>query len=350
MNKNRQLITVCLLFLLISQIIGCAGSTQDKESEPVSNQSITNASDSDVSTYPVTVESCGESVTFESTPERALVFDTNMTEIMLALGLEDKIAGYWISGAQPISEKYQSQIEEIPLISEELWPPPGRELILSFDPDFVFGGWGWVYFEESGVTPERLAEAGIKSYTLTESCVEVGVQPDLTLESTYRDIINIGRIFGVEDRAQGIVNQMQTDIASIQAEIGDVETPIRALYYGGGSDAAFTGGRFAMPSRMMEIVGAENIFIDVEDDWIPEASWETIIERDPEVIIIDDTPWANGEDSIATLKSLPQLSSVSAIQNERFIVLPWTYLIPSLDIDEGITMLAQELYPDLFQE
>lgn len=350
MSKNRQLIIVCLSSILLSQILGCRKSPQETIPTPISSQSTPDATASDLSSYPVTVESCGEPVSFDSAPKRALVFDTNMTEIMLALGLEEHIAGYWISGAQPISEKYQSQIEGIPLISEELWPPPGRELILSFDPDFVFGGWGWVYFEESGVTPKRLAEAGVKSYTLTESCVEVGVQPDLTLESTYRDIINIGRIFGVEERALEIVNQMRRDIASIQDKIGYVETPTRAMYYGGGSDAAFTSGRFAMPSRMMEIVGAENIFDDIEDDWIPEASWEVIIERDPEVIIIDNTPWANGEDSIATLRSLPQLSSVSAIRNERFIVLPWTYLIPSLDIDEGISLLAEEMYPDLFQE
>ena len=297
--------------------------------------------------YPVTVESCGVPVTFESAPKRALSFDTNMTEIMLALGLEERMGGYWISGV-PVGEEYQEQVKNIPLISTETWPPPGMEVILSFNPDFVFGAWNYNFSEESGVTPDRLAALGVKSYTLTESCIAVGVKPNVTLESTYQDILNIGCIFGVGDRAQVIVDQMRADIEAVQQKIGEVRTPLRGLYYGGGSDAAFSCGKYGMASKMMVAVGAENIFADVEDDWIPAATWETVIERDPEFIMIDDTPWESAEHRIATLQSLPQLASITAIREERFIVMPWTYILPGMEMDEGIAMLAEALYPDLF--
>lgn len=327
---------VALLLLLI--FLAIATVAQDVTATP------------SLSNFPVTIESCGEAVTFDKPPQQALVFDTNMTEIMLALGLEERIIGYWISGAAPISEQYEDQIDDIPLISEKLWPPPGMEIILSFEPDFVFGGWGYSFSEEWGVTPERLSEFGIRSYELSETCLITGTPPDETLEGTFQDILNIGLIFGVEETAQQIVDQMRDDIASVQEIIGEVDTPIRVFYYGGGEDTAFTAGRYAMPTRLMRAAGAENIFSDVEADWIPEASWESVIERDPEVIIIDDTPWANGPDSIATLKSLPQLADVTAIREERFIVVPWTYILPSVDIDESITMLAENFYPEMFVE
>ena len=335
MSKHSRLFSLCLL-LIFSLLSGCATPAQDATSTPYVS-----------TTYPVTVESCGEPITFESTPERALSFDTNMTEIMLALGLEDRMVGYWISGV-PVAEEYQEQISSIPLISDETWPPPGMEVILSFNPDFVFGAWNYNFSEESGVTPDNLAAAGVKSYVLTESCIAAGVRPNTTLESTYQDILNIGLIFGVEDRAQVIVDQMRADINAVQETIGEVETPLRGFYYGGGADAAFSCGKFGMASKIMAAVGAENIFADVEDDWILAVGWETVIGRDPEFIMIDDTPWESAEDRIATLKSLPQLASITAIREERFIVMPWTYILPGMEMDEGIAMLAEALYPDLF--
>lgn len=336
MSKRNRSLGLCLL-LIISVLSACA--TPTKEAAPTASVS---------TTYPVTVQSCGEPVTFESAPERALSFDTNMTEMMLALGLEDRMVGYWISGV-PVAEEYREQASNIPLISEEPWPPPGMEPILSFNPDFVFGAWLYNFSEESGVTPDSLARAGVKSYVLTESCIAAGVRPTTTLESTYQDILNLGSIFGVEDRAQEIVEGMRADISAVQETIGEVETPLRGLYYGGGAEAAFSCGKFGMASKLITAVGAENIFADVEDDWILAASWETVIERDPEFIVIDDTPWESAEDRITTLQSLPQLASITAVREERFIVMPWTYILPGMQMDKGIAMLAEALYPDRFQ-
>jgi iron complex transport system substrate-binding protein len=298
--------------------------------------------------FPISVESCGETITFEAAPERALAFDTNLTEIMLALELEDRMAGYWLSG-DGIAEVFQDQIEAIPLISEETWPPPGLETILSFNPDFVFGSWGGTFSQESGVTPETLLAAGVQSYTLTESCITADVQIEPTLENTYTDILNIGRIFGAEDRAQVIVDDMRAAIEEVQSVIGEVDMPVRAFYYGGGDDAPLSTGRYGTPSVLMGLVGMENILNDLEDDWTFDVSWETVIERDPEVIIVEDAPWESAEDRIAILQSLPQLASITAIQEGRFIALPYRNVLSGLDVDEAVRILSVGAYPDLFE-
>lgn len=332
--NNRYVVNLTLL-VIVSLIAGCAAPTRNES--PSDN----------TSTYPVTVESCGESISFDSAPKRALSFDTNMTEIMLALGLVDNMVGYWISGV-PVAQEYQEQVKDIPLISAETWPPPSLEVILNFDPDFVFGAWNYNFSEESGVTPEKLNATGIKSYVLTESCIAVGMQPDESLDSTYTDILNIGRIFGVEARAIELVNQMREKIAAVQSKIGNVDTPLRGFYYGGGADTAFTAGKYAMATKMMNSVGAENIFGDVDDDWIPAAGWEKVIDLDPQFIMIDDTPWESAEQRIKTLESLPQLASITAIREKRYIVLQWTYILPGMEMDEGIEALAKALYPELY--
>lgn len=336
MNKQIVVGSIFMLFVLVFAS-GCI----ETDSEATSPSSLESG-------YPVTIDNCGNPVTFESAPQRSLSFDTNMTEIMLELGLENQMVGYWVSGVQ-VKEKYSEQLEGVPLISEEPWPPPGMEVLLEYDPDFVFGAWDYNFSEESGVTPERLSELGVKSYALSESCVATGMSPSTTLDSTYADITNIGNIFGVQDRAREVVDEMRASISSVQETIGVIDEPLRGFYYGGGADTAFTAGRYAMASKLMDAVGAENIFYDVEDDWIPAAGWETVIDRNPDFVLIDDTPWESAEQRIATLKSLPQLENISAIRNERFIVLPWTYILPGVDMEEGVAMLAESLYPELFR-
>ena len=45
------------------------------------------------SDFPVTVESCGRPLTFNSAPQRAVVHDLNMAEIMFALELQSRMVG-----------------------------------------------------------------------------------------------------------------------------------------------------------------------------------------------------------------------------------------------------------------
>ncbi|MFC1625886.1 ABC transporter substrate-binding protein [Patescibacteria group bacterium] len=298
--------------------------------------------------YPITVESCGELVTFDSVPERTMAFDTNMMEMMLALELEDRMVGYWTSGVE-VGDQYKEQAEKVPFVEGEPWPPPGMETILSYNLDFVFGAWEYNFSDETGVNPEKLADAGVKSYVLTESCIAQGVEPSTTIGSTYTDILNLGTIFNKRDKAQELVDEMKQNIQETQNKIGQIEIPLKGFYYGGGSDAAFSAGKYAMVSKMMLAVGAENILSDVEDDWIPEAGWETIIERDPKFIMIDDTPWESAEDRIATLESLPQLADITAIKEKKYIVFPWTYILPGMEMDDGVMYLAKNLYPEKFE-
>lgn len=44
--------------------------------------------------FPVTVRSCDQEVTFEQAPQRAVVNDNNMVELMFELGLADRMVGY----------------------------------------------------------------------------------------------------------------------------------------------------------------------------------------------------------------------------------------------------------------
>lgn len=64
--------------------------------------------------------------------------------------------------------------------------------------------------------------------------------------------------------------------------------------------------------------------------------------------MIDDTPWESASDRIKTLESLDKLKSITAIRNKKYIVFPWTYILPGVQMDKGIEHLARNLYPELY--
>lgn len=308
--------------------------------EAVSNESA-------ASVFPVTVTSCGEAFTYEQAPERMVVYDVNMIELSLALGLEAQIAGYWTGGSE-VREQFKPAFDTLTAVSEESWPPPALEPTLGANPDFVFSGWGYGFSEEGGLTPAALKAAGVNSYAIRESCVKAGVPEPITIEDTYEDILNIGRIFGVSDRAQALVDEMSTQVKDAQAKVGTVVQPLRVFFYDSGEDKPYTAGQYGMPTALMAAVGGENIMADVPKDWA-NVSWEEVINRNPEVIVVLNSSWVSSDERIAFLKSKPELADIDAIKNERFVVLTYRQAVPGLLNGEAIQILAEGFYPDKFE-
>ena len=75
-----------------------------------------------------TVQSCDRIVTFDAPPERAVSNDVNLTEMMLALGLADRMVGYTgISGWKTLDEEMRAGVEELPELSAKY---PSKEVIV----------------------------------------------------------------------------------------------------------------------------------------------------------------------------------------------------------------------------
>ena len=109
---------------------------------------------------PVTVRSCNRDVTFDKAPERAVSNDVNLTEMMLALKLQDRMVGYTgISGWKTLDEKLREGVKELPELSPKY---PSKEVLLGANADFYFAGWNYGMKVGGEVTPESLAPFGIK--------------------------------------------------------------------------------------------------------------------------------------------------------------------------------------------
>lgn len=274
--------------------------------------------------FPVTVQSCNRQVTFDAAPTRAIANDVNLIEMMLALGLRDRMVGYTgVSGWKTLDAELREGIAELPELSAKY---PTREVLLGAEPDFFFAGWNYGMTVGGEVTPETLAPLGIQTYELTESCIFVGPKAKSAMQDMYVDLLNLGRIFGVEDRAKALVAEYEARLADVTAGV-DRSKPLRVFVYDSGEETPFTAGRYAIPTAMIEAAGGVNIMDDLEKSWATVA-WEPVVERNPEVIVIVNYGEVTADQKIAFLEQNPAFAGIDAVKNDRYVVLEYVEATP----------------------
>ncbi|MEV7192141.1 ABC transporter substrate-binding protein [Streptomyces sp. NPDC093510] len=273
----------------------------------------------------VTVSNCGKDVTY-TRPERAVAYDVSGAEKMFALGLSDRMRGYVMNKlgdpsikGSPWREKY-SEVDR--LGTERIT----RELVVDADADWVLAGWNSGFSEERGITPALLDKVGVASYLHTETCWDYGKKgaaADVSpLQALYTDLDNLGRIFGVEKRADKLVAGLKDRVAALKKTWPDTGDPAKVFVYDSGTDQPFTAGRHAAPDSIITAAGGTNVFGDLDKGWTT-VGWEPVIKARPEVIVIVDYADQPAKKKIAHLKSLPALKSVPAVKNNRFHVMSY---------------------------
>ena len=292
--------------------------------------------------YPVTVKSCDREVTFEQAPARAISNDVNLTEMMLALKLQDHMVGYTgISGWKTLDESLREGVQELPELSPKY---PTKEVLLNADADFYFAGWNYGMKVGGEVTPETLEPFKIKVYELTESCIHIMAKNKPTMDDMFVDLLNLGKIFGVEDRAETLVAGYRKQLDEITTRIGAIEKPVRVFVYDSGTEKPFTSGRFGIPTAMIEAAGGINIMDDVEKSWT-EVSWEPVIERNPEVVVIVNYGDVTADQKIAFMKENPAFKNLDAVKQDRFVVLEYVEATPGPRNVQAIDRLAKAFHP-----
>jgi iron complex transport system substrate-binding protein len=291
--------------------------------------------------YPLTIQSCNREVTFQQAPKHAVSHDINMTRMMLALGLKPQMAGYsGVSGWKSVTPQMHGILDGLPELAAKY---PSVETLLNANVDFFFAGWDYGMRVGGDLTPQTLQPLGINVYELTESCAFVMKRPPATLEDTYNDLRNLGKIFDVQDRADTVISQMQAQVAGIRKNL-PADKP-RVFLYDSGEDRAMTSGRLGMPQALIDAAGGRNVLDDVEASWT-RVNWENVVERNPQVIVIVDYGEVTAEQKVEFLRSHKALQSVDAIKHQRFIVIPYVQATPGIDNVLAVQTLAKGFHSE----
>ncbi|MEO0544956.1 MAG: ABC transporter substrate-binding protein [Pseudomonadota bacterium] len=288
-----------------------------------------------------TVQSCDRIVTFDEPPSAAISNDVNLTEMMLVLGLTDRMVGYTgISGWKTLDEEMRAGVEALPELSQKY---PTKEVLIGADADFFFAGWNYGMKVGGEVTPETLAPFGIQVYELTESCIHIGEKAKVSMDDMYNDLLNLGKIFGVEAKAQELVEGYKAELAAFTSTLEKGTEPLRVFVYDSGEDTPFTAGKYAMPTAMIEAAGGTNILDNVEKSWTT-VGWEAVVEANPEVIVIVNYGDVTAAQKRDFMMSNPAFANLAAVKNDRFVVLEYVEATPGPRNINAIKKLANAFW------
>lgn len=289
----------------------------------------------------VTIQNGDRVVTFTSMPTGVLCANLYSAENLVMLGLGDRIVGKNVhtNPAEVPLEELAEAFENIPEIerSNENAVASGADLLIGQISAFKDSSWG---------TYEQLEAEGINCLTITGTIV-----PDETVENIYTDIENLGKIFKVEDKAAALIADMKASIAetnSMVADKKDEEKPRVFVLDMFKEDQIYTTAA-GLESNLIELAGGINTTRKAADSRWFYTSVETLVEANPDIIIINDYGNQSVEDKIAYVTNNPACSDIPAVVNNRFLVVPLVSVMQDIRAASACRTMAEYFYPELFQ-
>ncbi len=294
----------------------------------------------------VVIESLGKQLTYDTAPERVVALGYDLAEELAMLGLADKIVAvapcmYLIDDVKP---EYRDKIGGIPVLPDGFSPGvPTLETVLSQSPDFVLG-YSYSFSEKSCGKVDDYIGNNINFYATEGTYVQ-----DATIDTTYSDFMNLGKIFRVEEKATALVEDIKAKAASIAAKIAGKDPVPLFVLDGGSATRLYTIGGVGFQNSLIEMAGGKNIFSDVDKDFA-DVSMEELVARDPEAIVIIEYYSADlGKEKIAFLESTPELQDVKAVKDKKFIVVSGYRFFPCGQNLELVEQVAMGLHPGAFE-
>ncbi|HEY4152366.1 MAG TPA: putative F420-0 ABC transporter substrate-binding protein [Pseudolysinimonas sp.] len=263
---------------------------------------------------PVVIQNCDTRVTFATAPTRVVSIKSTSTEILLALGLGDRIVGTAFQDG-PVPAKWKTQAAKLHTITDFM---PSEEAELALEPDMVYSGWESAFSADQAGTRSELAALGIGTYVQPAACRTTGAPARLSFADIFGELKQVGSIFRVDTAADKLVAQQKAELATVTKSTKGLS----ALWYSSGTDVPYVGAGTGAPELVMETVGLTNIAADVKQTWTS-LGWESIVADDPDVIILIDASWNTAASKIQSLESNPATENLSAVKNHRFVTLPF---------------------------
>jgi iron complex transport system substrate-binding protein len=330
-HRRRTPLTAAVLAALTA-LSGCAsaGGGDGAAAAPASGDD-----------YPVTVRSCGRDTTVDAAPERAVTINQGATEVLLALGLEDRMVGTaYLDDA--VADRWAKAYASVLVLSEAY---PDTETLLAAEPDFVYGSYASAFDGDAAGSQDDLQDLGIASYLSPFSCGEgnesASVGADgVTFDDVWGELRAVGTLFGAADRAEQLIADQR---ASLEDDaVRSAGEGLQVFWFDSGDATPFAGAGDGAPQLLIDAVGATNVFADEPGNWF-DASWEPVLAADPDVIVLAEASWSTAQDKIDYLTRDPALRDLTAVREQRFVTLPFSETTPGVRNADAAVSLAEQI-------
>ncbi|MED5813101.1 ABC transporter substrate-binding protein [Mycolicibacterium sp. 050232] len=287
------------------------------------------------------------SVTFDGPPQRAVSLYQSSTEILLALGLADRMVGTstWFD---PVLPELAADNATVPRLADN---DPGLEAVLAVEPDLVTSASAHTFTAAVVADRSRFAQLGIPTYQSPSVCTGAKIDGEtvtrtepLALDTLFREIRELSQIFDVQERGQDLITRLTRRLGDTSS-ITEPNTSV--AFWFSGLRTPYLAGCCSAPGLYAAHLGVTNVFSDTREDW-PEVSWEALADRDPDVLVLADLNRrrVDGDALDAKVKFLesdPVTRNMSAVRERRYVVLSGSELDPGIREIDALEKMAAGL-------
>lgn len=300
--------------------------------------------------YPLTVTTYGTDgspleTTYEKAPEKVVAVYQGSIETMLALGLEDRlVATAGLDNEVPDDQK--AAFSKTNYLDEFT---PSLETVTMLEPDMIFS-WGSFFQDTTLGDAKGWVDKGVNIYMNTNTHpVQNGVAYNKTLENEYTDILNIGKIFDVQDRAEAIVNDMKNTIAQVEDKTSDITEKPTALILEASQGTFINYGATSLGGDMVTKLGGKLVNADAS-----KLGKEDVVAANPDVIFVVYMPYAGDDaeqvkqDNLDVILKDEAYASLDAVKNGRVVPIMLSEMYASATrTKDGIVTFAKGLYKEI---
>ena len=321
-KKNLFLILTLILMLITA---ACSKETNNVEAINIDNQ------DAEENYY-IFSDALGTEVVLERKPERVVSLLGSYSETWALAG--GSLAGVTDDVQKEGRMEITNDIQIVGTVKE-----PNLEGILSLNPDFVI------------LTPDvdnqvKIAET-LKQLNINHAFFKVEEFED------YLNMLNICTdITGRKDLYEENGLKIKKDIDDILYKVeGAKKEELKVLFVRAFSSGAKAKKDDNMTCTMLDNLGTVNIAAQ-HPSLLEDISIEEIIEEDPDFIFV--TTMGDEQKAIDALKTgietNPAWNSLSAVENDRYIILPKElfHYKPNAKWGESYRYLEEIIYPEIF--
>ena len=168
------------------------------------------------------------------------------------------------------------------------------------------------------------------------------------MEGVYEEISNISKIIGKEKEGLELIEGLKSEVEEIKNKVADLTDDQKPdVFYEIWNEPLMSAGEDTFMNDLIEIAGGKNILSgDGLMGWV-EYSLETLIEKDPDIII---APVSLAADPSVILED-PRFATISAVMNGDVYIIPDNPISrPSQNIIKGLQMMAKAIHPEIFGE
>lgn len=275
-------------------------------------------------------------------PKRIYVDGENNIDILYALGVEDTIAGIIYPGEEYLKKVKKTNPNVI--VAER---KSSKEFVILTNPDFIVA-WYSLFTKSALDEVDYWHNKGIGTYvSLNSGARRVNGKKIANVDSEFQDILNLGKIFNRQEKAEAIVNAVKQEIERVQKYVTN-KKPVGVAILEAEEKKYRVYGVDSLAGDMALKVGGT---LQMGQEGNGSASAENIIKANPDVIIMVSYEFlGTPEAQIKKITKNPQFASLKAVKNKRVHAVDLRYVYASgIKTGEGLQMFAKAFYPELYK-